>query len=134
MIKLIKNCLATTGITLLLLATVATMYQGTVIFISSIYESFVVNIIIHVGLLFVRKLESNYSIIELFLSVGYVLCVLIVAGFVFNWYSSTPLWVVVLMGVCIFAVACIIDLFKINEDIKFINHTLKKRKEDGQKS
>ncbi len=127
--KLIKNTLATTGLTLIILATAATIYHAELIFISSIYESFLANIIIQTGLILVHRFESKYFCIEILFEIGYILSVLIIAGFLFSWYSSTPIWIVVLMGVGIYFISCWINMIRINSDITVINQQLKAKKE-----
>ncbi len=123
--KFIKNTLATTGLTLIVLAIIATIFKAEWLLIDSIYQSFLANIIIQVGLIFVHKFESKYFIIEIFLEIGYVLSVLILAGFLFDWYGSTPVWIVILMGVGIYFIGYFINVLKINDDIAFINKQLK---------
>jgi hypothetical protein len=123
--KLIRNTLATTGLTLIVLATVATIFNGEFIFVRSIYECFLANIIIHIGLIIVQIFESKYFLIEVLFEVSYVLIVLIVSGFLFHWYNSTPLWIVILMGISIYLISCWINIFRINQDITFINRQLK---------
>ncbi len=118
---LAKNTLATTGITLVVLATIATAYGGSVIFISSIFQSLFVNILINFGLVAVNKIESKYYFLEILYKVIYVLMVLIPSGYIFGWYSTTPLWIVILMGVGIYAVGCLMSIFKVSNDVAAIN-------------
>lgn len=123
--KLIVNCLASTGLTLITLAVIASLHQAKFLCISSVYQSFVVNIIIYVGLFFMQKFESNYFVIELIIEIGYVLGILIVSGFFFNWYSSMPLWLLILMGIVVYFLSCLINIIKINDEMAFINKQLK---------
>ena len=126
---LIRNTLATSGLTLIILAVVASIYNGEFIFVRSIYECFLANIIIHIGLLIVKILESKYFLIEILFEVSYVLIVLIVSGFLFHWYNSTPIWIIVLMGIGIYFISCWINIFRINQDITFINRQLKENRD-----
>ena len=123
--KLIVNCLATTGLTLITLAVIASLYQAKFLCINSIYQCFIVNIIMHVGLILLQKFESNYFVIELTIEIGYVLGLLIVSGFFFKWYSSIPVWVLILMGIMVYLLSCFLNIMKINDDTVFINKQLK---------
>jgi hypothetical protein len=123
--KLIINCLATTGLTLIILAMIASLYQAKFLCVSSVYQSFLVNIIIHLGLILVQKFESKYFIIEFIVEIGFILGLLVTFGFLFKWYSSTPLWVVILMGIVIYLLGCLVNIMKINDDISYINKQLK---------
>ncbi len=128
--NLIKNCFATTGLTLITLAIVASIYGGKFLFVSGVYQSFMANLIIHIGVIILQKFENKYIIIEIFVEVSYVLTILVIFGYLFGWYSSTPLWVIILMGIIVYAISSVIDIMKINQDVVFINEHLKKRKEN----
>lgn len=125
--KLIVNCLSTTALTLLILAIIATFYQTKCLFISSVFQAFCANLVIHIGLVFLKKLESKYFLLELLWEIGYTIGILILCGSLFKWYGSTPLWMVIIMGIIIYLIACLFDILKINDDLMFINKELKKR-------
>lgn len=125
--KLLINCLATTGLTLIILTTVAYLYQANFLCLSSVYQTLLVNILIHVGLVFVRKIESKYFVIEVAIEIGYVMVIILVFGAVFKWFTNPPLWVIVLMGLVVYIICCLINIFHINGDISFINDQLKLR-------
>ena len=125
--RLIKNILATTGLTLITLAIIATLHHAEFLFVRSVYQSFLANIFIHVGLLFIKKYENKYFYIEIFLEISYVLCLLIIAGFLFQWYSSTPIWIIVLMGIGIYIISSLVNIININDDIASINIQLKSK-------
>ncbi len=126
--NLIKNILATTGLTVIMLAIIGTIYGAQLLCISSIYQLLLVNVIIHLGLLLVQKLESPYYLIEILWQFFYVLLVLIPAGYLFDWYSSTPLWIVVIMGIVMYTFSCVMNIFKINSNVAIINKQLKSLK------
>ncbi len=125
--KLFVNCLSTTALTLLTLAVIAFSQQAQCIFVVTVFQAFFANALIHIGLYFVGKIESRYFLMELLWEVGYVLVVLTGCGYLFNWYSSTPLWMVILMGIVIYAIGCFINIMRIRDDISEINHELQKR-------
>ncbi len=129
---LIKNIFATTGLTLLVLGGVATAFGGKYLFISSVFESLLVNVLIHLGLLVISKFESRYYLLEILYEVAYVFLVLIPAGYLFGWYSTTPLWIVVIMGVVVYAMGCFVSIFRVTSDVKEINRQIQvlKQKEE----
>ena len=59
--KMILNIMATTGITLVILALVATCYGGTVIFISAVFQALVLNIVIYAGIYLLNRFEYRYG-------------------------------------------------------------------------
>lgn len=128
--RIINNCFMTTGLSLLLLAIVATLYHATFLCIATVYQAFAANLVIHLGLVLLRRFESKYVVVELFVEISYELMILITAGFLFGWYSSTPIWVLILMGLAIYFIGILTDVFRIKTDVEFINSQLKLRKEE----
>lgn len=127
--KLVKNTLATTGLTLITLAFTASFFKAECLYIRSVYECLLVNIVIQIGMIFLQKIESKYFMVEVLIQNGFILLILILSGFLFHWYNSTPIWVIVLMGIVIHFISSFINLFRINEDIAYINKQLKERKQ-----
>lgn len=125
--KIIVNILCSTGITLIVLAIIGTMFRVKFLFINSVFQSFIVNIIIHSGLLFTHKFESNYAVLEYTLDIGYTIAVVLVSGVVFNWYNSTPIWILIVMSVIIYLTGILLSAIQMQQDIEEINKLLIKR-------
>ncbi len=125
----IKNCMATTGLALVILAVVATLNGARFLFISSVYQTLAANIVIHLGLSLLKRFECKYFIVEIVAELGYVLAVLAISGYVFGWYSSTPIWLLAIIGTVVYLLGSLINIFRVNSDVEFINHQLKLRKE-----
>ena len=131
--RMIRNWLATTGLSLLLLAAVAALYGGCAIFIVTVFQAGFANLIIHLGLELLRRFESSYFLVEIGVEVGYVLAVLVVSGSFFGWYESTPLWVLIFMGIAVYVIGCLVDVFRIRSDVDLINRQLQlRRKTEGK--
>lgn len=125
--KITVNILCSTGITLIVLAVVGTMFGAKFLFINSVFQSFIANIIIHIGLLFTHKFESDYAILEYTFDIGYTILVILVFGAIFNWYSSTPIWILIIMSITIYLAGILLSTIQIRQDIAEINELLKKR-------
>ena len=126
--KMIINIMATTGITLVVLALIGTLYGAKFLCISGVFQSLGANIVMHLGFILTGKFESKYPILEAILDISYTIVVLIIFGAVFNWYRSTPIWVLIIMAVIIYSFGCLISIFRMREDVKDINELLQKRK------
>lgn len=131
--KWLNNCFASTGLTLILIAVIASLYHANFICVTTVYQSFLVNILIYIGLYFLQKYESKYLFLEFLIDILYILGILVPFGFLFHWYSSMPLWVVILLGIVVYLIACFINIIKINEDISFINTQLNLLKSNDSK-
>ncbi len=121
--------MATTGSALILLALFAGIINGRTITVRTFFEILGANIIIHCGLLFTHKFESDYAVLEFLLDISFVIVVLVVFGFVFQWFSSIPVWYLIIMAVVIYLFGFITNIVRIRKDAKEINELLKKRKE-----
>lgn len=55
--KNIVNILATTGISLLLLSVVALLFHASCIYLETVFQAFGVNIITHLGIMCIKKIE-----------------------------------------------------------------------------
>jgi hypothetical protein len=125
--RTILNITSTTGVTLIMLALIGTLSGAKFIFISSVFESLVANIVIHLGYFLTRKFESEYVVLEAALDIGYTIIVLVIFGFIFHWFTSTPLWMLVIMSIVIYIAGLLLSAFRIREEIYTINRLLKKR-------
>lgn len=126
--KLTINIMTTTGITLVVLAFIAALYGAKFILIYSVFQSLGVNAVIHLGFLLTNKYESKYPILEAILDITYAVAVIILSGIFFNWYSSTPIWVLVIMALLIYIVGYLLRIVRMKEDVEEINTLLRKRK------
>ncbi len=128
--KLGQNILATTGLTLIVLALIASVYQAKYLFVSSVFQSFGANILIHIGIMAIKKFESSYFILETIVEVSYALSILLIFGFLFDWYTSTPLWLVILMGIGIYLISCFISIMHLQQEASTINKNIKHWKQE----
>lgn len=125
--KMAANILCSTGITLIVLAALGTMYGAHYLFIKSVFQSFFANIIIHAGLRLTHRFESGYAALEYMLDIGYTIAVVILCGAVFDWYTSTPVWLLIIMSVVIYLAAVSLSIFRMKKDIEEINELVKRR-------
>lgn len=126
--KISVTILCSTAITLLILAILGTISGAQFLLINSVFQSFIVNIVIHIGLLFTHRFESSYAILEFMLDIGYMEVVVIISGAIFNWYGSTPIWVLVIMTTIIYIVGVFLNMVQMRQEVEEINELLKKRK------
>lgn len=127
-IKLTKNIFLTTGLTITLLACVAILFGGSCIFVKTIFEVLVANICFHIALLFTCKFESKYYIFDNIIDITTIIIITLLFGLRFDWFSSTPPWILVPMVIIIYTIGSILQVIRIKDDIHFINEKLKQRK------
>lgn len=125
--KFLVNIFATTGISLILLSIIALFFRAKCIYLETVLQVLGTNIAVHFGLSVLSKLELKYAITDIFLHIALILSVLIIFGSIFNWFTSTPIWVLVIMGFVIYIVSVILNLFCMKWEAQEINALIMKR-------
>lgn len=125
--KFMVNIFATTGISLLLLSITALFFHAQCIYLQTVFQVLGTNIMVHFGLFFLNKLEVKYAVFEIFLNITLILVMLLLFGSVFHWFTSTPLWVLMIMGFVIYIVSIILNLLCMQQEAQEINALIKKR-------
>lgn len=125
--KTAVNILSTTGLTLILLADVGIIFNARFLCIESVFQSTAVNIIIHIGLIFTRKFESSYAVLEYAFDIGWITANVLIFGMVFDWYASVPVWILALMTLAVYFVSVMLSLVRANHEINEINKLLQNR-------
>ena len=122
--KIMLNIMATTGITLVVLAMVAVCYGGTLICISTVFQALLLNIVIYVGIYILDYFEYRYSILDTGIKLIYVIAAALFSGLLFDWYANLPLVMLIVMTVVIFGVCLCLDMLSIRDEVKTINRLL----------
>ena len=100
--KNIVNILATTGISLLLLSVVALFFHASCIYLETVFQAFCINIITHIGIMFIQKIELRNIFTEMVLEILFIVGELLVFGRLFHWFTSLSFLLLVFMGVVIY--------------------------------
>ncbi len=127
--NIIRNTLAMTGLALTILCIVALIYQGRFLCIETVFQVLFACVVIQIVLILLKHFESEYILVEVVVEIGCVLAVLFLAGYFFHWFVSIPGWVLAVIGILVYAIGCIIDMFQIKRDVNQINDIIRKRKE-----
>ena len=125
--KKITGCLATTALTILVLGIVALLSGGHFLCIETVYQILLANVLIHGWIFVVQRFESPYFLIEITLELGGVLLLLLGLGALFSWYESVSVFTLVLMGIIVYVLGCVIQVFQIQNDLDYINGKLAQR-------
>lgn len=119
--KMILNIMATTGITLVVLAIVGLCYDATVIFISAVFQALFLNIAIYIGLYIMEHFEYKYPIVETGLKLVYVFTLVLASGRIFGWYANMSVVVLWMMTIVIFGICVFLDTVSLIDEVKDIN-------------
>lgn len=125
--KFLVNIFGTTGISLLLLSIIAIAFRAHYIYVQTVFQIFGVNAVVHVGLFFIGKLELKYALTEALLDMMLIIFVLLGFGKIFDWYTSTPVWVLLPVGVVMYMISIVLNLFRLKHEAREINALIEKR-------
>lgn len=125
--KYIVNILATTGISLLLLSFVALSFHASCIYLETVFQAFGLNLITHLGITGIKKIESRNIFTEMVLEITFIVCELLVFGLLFRWFTSLSFLLLVCMGIVIYIISLFLNLLQMKQEAKEINLLIKKR-------
>ena len=125
--KNIVNILATTGISLLLLSVVALSFHASCIYLETVFQAFGLNIITHLGIMCIKKIELKNIFIEMVSEITFIVCELLVFGQLFHWFTSLSFLLLSFMGVVIYIIALFLNLLQMKQEAKEINLLIKNR-------
>jgi len=127
--KIILYVFASTGAVLFLLAIFAMFKGNEAISANTILEITGANVIISIGLSLTHKIEFRYAIFEFLLDIGFMIIVIVLSGVLFDWYSKIPVWVPLAIVFLIYILFYLLDIVRVQRDIKEINKMLQKLKD-----
>ncbi|EMB72255.1 hypothetical protein [Streptococcus mutans] len=125
--KAVTNFFATTGISLILLSLFALYFQAHWLLLVTIFQVFLVNILIHLALLTRQKWEFQQELVGSLLDLVIIEGIIYSLSFPFHWNAS--LWVLLSIGLIIYLISCLLDLFYLGQEAQEINSLIKKRRQ-----
>jgi hypothetical protein len=127
--KIILYVLSSTGAVLFFLAVFVMFKKDNSIPSIAIFQITGANIVITLGLFMTNKIEFRYAILEFLLDIGFMMAVTISARRLFKWYTIIPVWVSFIIVLAVYILFYLLDIIRVNRDIKEINKLLQKLKE-----
>ncbi|MGT2750963.1 hypothetical protein ACVRXF_08720 [Streptococcus orisasini] len=124
--KIVTNTLATTAISLILLALFALYFRAEWILLITIFQVFLVNILIHLALLLRKKWEVQWEMARGLLDLVLIEGIIFGSSFPFHW--NAKLWVLLVIGLIIYLLSYLLDLFYLGQEAQEINSLIRKRR------
>lgn len=115
------NIFATTGLSLVLLSIIATLYDAEFLCVKTVFQVFLLNVVVHLVLLLMYKIEIKYLVIEAAIEIVLTVALSLLFGTFFNWYTCTPLFVLVLMSIAIYVISIILNILHMKQEADEIN-------------
>ena len=119
--QFLNNVFVTTAIVLIVLSVVALWYDGTMICISTIFETLLLSAVCEVIKHMMYKIDIANIYLGILLHYLLVLAAVLIFGYAFNWGNQLPVYV--LAGMCggVLILCCYLDISRVKADIDEIN-------------
>lgn len=129
--EIIKNCFSTTGIALVVLSVVACLYDGRFLCLETVFQVLAVSVILQAALTLLKNFESRFFLVEIAVDMCALIVILAVAGVLFHWYESIPLFVLILIGVVVYLTGSLLGLYHLKREVQQINDLLSRREQNS---
>lgn len=121
------NILATTGISLLLLSLVAWSLHASCIYLETVFQTFGVNTVTHIGIRHIKNMELRNIFAELIFEITFIICELLAFGQLFHWFASLSFLPLICMGIAIYILSLFLNLLQMRQEANEINLLIKSR-------
>lgn len=125
--KIFTDVITVTGLVLIFRAVFAALFGYRFLLVDSVFSNLGAVFIICLGLRLTAKFESSYAILEAALDLTYINAVLILFGLGFNWFATTPFWLVAIIAILVYLTGLFLNTFRLRQEINTINDLLQKR-------
>lgn len=128
--KGVINIFATTGLSLVLLSIIARLYDAEFLCVKTVFQVFLLNVVMHLILLLMYKIEIKYLAIEVAIEIVLTVVLSLLFGTIFNWYTSTPLFVLVFMSIAIYVISIVLNILHMKQEADEINELIQMIKKE----
>ena len=122
------NAFATTGISLIMLSFVALAFHAKCIYLETVFQVFVVNVLSHLLIILIRKMDFRSNCLEMTLELISLESELLIFGWLFHWFTSVSVAILVIMGGMIYVISLFFNLLQMKQAAKEINSLIQKRR------
>ncbi len=126
--KFMINAFATTGISLIMLSFVALAFHAKCIYLETVFQIFVVNVLSHLLIILIRKMDFRSNCLEMTLELISLESELLIFGWLFQWFTSVSVAILVIMGGMIYVISLFLNLLQMKQAAKEINSLIQKRR------
>ncbi len=126
--KFMINAFATTGISLIMLSFVALAFHAKCIYLETVFQIFVVNVLSHLLIILIRKMDFRSNCLEMTLELISLESELLIFGWLFHWFTSVSVAILVIMGGMIYVISLFLNLLQMRQAAKEINSLIQKRR------
>ena len=123
--KILTNIFATTGFSLILLAVIAVFFGVQWLLLITLFQVLLANVLIHLSLFIRQKWELQSVFLAAVTDVVIINGIVFLLSAVFSWNVGN--WVLLLIGLMVYLISCLLDLFYLNQEAHEINLLIRRR-------
>ncbi|MEY8699881.1 hypothetical protein AALH12_01635 [Streptococcus ferus] len=124
--KILTNIFATTGFSLILLAVIAVFFGVQWLLLITLFQVLLANVLIHLSLFIRQKWELQSVFLAAVTDIVIINGIVFLLSAVFSWNVGN--WVLLLIGLMVYLISCLLDLFYLNQEAHEINLLIRKRR------
>lgn len=123
--KILTNIFATTGFSLILLAVIAVFFGVQWLLLITLFQVLLANVLIHLSLFIRQKWELQSVFWAAVTDIVIINGIVFLLSAVFSWNVGN--WVLLLIGLMVYLISCLLDLFYLNQEAHEINLLIRRR-------
>ncbi|MGT2884052.1 hypothetical protein ACVRZS_03740 [Streptococcus ferus] len=123
--KILTNIFATTGFSLILLAVIAVFFGVQWLLLITLFQVLLANVLIHLSLFIRQKWELQSVFLAAVTDIVIINGIVFLLSAVFSWNVGN--WVLLLIGLMVYLISCLLDLFYLNQEAHEINLLIRRR-------
>lgn len=123
--KILTNIFATTGFSLILLAIIAVFFGVQWLLLITLFQVLLANVLIHLSLFIRQKWELQSVFLAAVTDIVIINGIVFLLSAVFSWNVGN--WVLLLIGLMVYLISCLLDLFYLNQEAHEINLLIRRR-------
>lgn len=123
--KILTNIFATTGFSLILLAVIAVFFGVQWLLLITLFQVLLANVLIHLSLFIRQKWELQSFFLAAVTDIVIINGIVFLLSAVFSWNVGN--WVLLLIGLMVYLISCLLDLFYLNQEAHEINLLIRRR-------
>lgn len=123
--KILTNIFATTGFSLILLAVIAVFFGVQWLLLITFFQVLLANVLIHLSLFIRQKWELQSVFLAAVTDIVIINGIVFLLSAVFSWNVGN--WVLLLIGLMVYLISCLLDLFYLNQEAHEINLLIRRR-------
>lgn len=126
---LIRKCLITSSLIFIIVFLARGLKTNEWSYFKFMIQVLSTTFVIHIAQTLSNKFQAYYPIVEMAVEFALFLSIVLVFGWVYNWYHLPNIFSICIYVLLVYVCAYLLDMVRVKKDVDFINAQLRLRKE-----